>query len=392
MKRDTRIVHGGRAAAKAQRIVNPPVYHASTVLSPTLAARRESQVARASREPGFYYGRSGNPTARALEDAIAALEGGHGCLAFPSGLAAIATALLSYLSAGDHLLITDGVYRPVRSLCDRLLSRLRIEATYYAPLIGAGIADLMRPETRVVYVESPASQTFEVEDLPAIAAAAHERGALVLFDNTWATPLFFRPLEHGADVSIVAATKYVGGHSDIMLGLVTANEAAWPRLHDGFHLLGQSVGPDDAYLAQRGLRTMGVRLREHEAGALRVAGWLQGRDEVAAVLHPALPGHPGHETWKRDFDGATGLFSVVLEPCSEAALAAMVDNLELFGIGASWGGYESLVLPCNVPHSRSVTDWPHEGPVLRLHIGLEDTRDLIADLEAGFERLREAEG
>jgi cystathionine beta-lyase len=392
MKEDTRIVHGGRATAKAHRVVNPPVYHASTVLSPTIAARREAFEARVRRVPGFYYGRSGNPTTRVLEEAVAGLEGGHDCLAFPSGLAAIAAAMLSYLSAGDHVLVTDGVYRPVRNLCDRLLARLGIETTYYPPLIGAGIAGLMRPETRVVYAESPASVTFEVQDLPAIAAAAHAKGARVLFDNTWATPLFFKPLAKGADVSILAATKYIGGHSDLMLGLVTTSGDAWPELYDGFHLLGQAVGPDDAYLAQRGLRTMGVRLRAHHANALRVAEWLQGRDEVAAVLYPALPGHPGYELWQRDFAGASGLFSVLLRPCSEAALAAMVDNLALYSIGASWGGYESLVLPEDVRAARSVTDWPHDGPVLRLHIGLEDPDDLIADLDAGFGRLRETEG
>ncbi len=390
MKEDTRIVHGGRAAAKRQRVVNPPVYHVSTVLSPTIAARREAFEARARRVPGFYYGRSGNPTARALEEAIAELDGGHDCLAFPSGLAAIAAAMLSYLSAGDHLLVTSGVYRPVRNLCDRMLARLGIETTYYPPGIGAGIAALMRPETRVVYVESPATMTFEVQDLPAIAAAAHEKGARVLFDNTWATPLFFKPLEKGADVAILAATKYVGGHSDIMLGLVTTTEAAWPALYDGYHLLGQCVGPDDAYLAQRGLRTMGVRLRAHQANALRVAEWLTGRDEVEAVLHPGLPDHPGHDIWKRDFSGSSGLFSVLLNPCSEAALAAMVDNLALFAIGASWGGYESLVMPGDVGADRGATDWPHQGPLLRLHIGLEDPADLIADLDAGFARLAKA--
>ncbi|MFQ5784262.1 MAG: cystathionine beta-lyase [Alphaproteobacteria bacterium] len=393
MKQDTRIVTLGRKDARKLRVVNPPVVHASTVFSPTIAARRAAQARRARREPGFYYGRSGSPTARALEEALAGLEGGHDCLTFPSGLAAIAAALLAYLSAGDHLLMTDGVYQPVRKLCDRLLPRLGVETTYYPPRLGAGVADLIRPETRVVYVESPSSQTFEVQDIPAIAAAAHAGGApaggaLVLADNTWASPYFCRPLDLGADVSIQAATKYVGGHSDLMLGAATATEAAWAPLRDAAGHLGQCAGPDDLYLAQRGLRSLAVRMRRHQETGLALAQWLERRSEIARVLHPGLPDDPGHALWRRDFSGASGLFSIVFEPCSEAAFAAFVDGLAHFGIGASWGGFESLALPAHP--KRAAEPWRAEGPLLRLHAGLEDPADLIADLEAGFERMRAA--
>ncbi len=310
MADETRIVTAGRKEAKRLGAVNPPVFHVSTVLRPSLAAQKEAMAARARGERLFFYGREGSPTARALEDAMAALEGAHDCLTFSSGLGAISTALLGCLSAGDHMLVTDGVYLPVRNFCDGLLARLGIETVYYPPCIGAGIAELIRPNTRVVYVESPSSQTFEMQDLPAIAEIAHANDALVLVDNTWATPYFHKPLALGADMSIQAATKYIVGHSDAMLGTVATTEAAWPLLRRATSELGQCAGPDDIYLGQRGLRSMAVRLRHHQEAALELATWFKARPEVARVLHPALPDDPGHAIWKRDFAGASGLFAV----------------------------------------------------------------------------------
>lgn len=387
MKDRTRAVTAGRDPAAQHGIVNPPVWHASTVLFPSLAALEE-----ASRSPhrGVFYGRRGTPTSFALEDAIAEIEGGAHCRLCPSGLAAIATALLAFLDSGEHLLMVDSVYGPTRAFCEGILRRFGVETTYYDPLIGARIAELIRPETRVVFVESPGSLTFEVQDVPAIAAAAHERGVRVLMDNTWASPLYFKPFAHGVDVSIQAATKYLVGHSDAMLGSITATEESWPALLRAHGQLGQCAGPDDIYLAQRGLRTLAVRLERHWQNGLILAEWLRGRPEVARVLHPALPEDRGHALWKRDFLGASGLFAAVLHPCSKAALAAMVDGLELFGMGYSWGGYESLVLPSDPRPLRSATKWSAAGPLLRFHAGLEDIDDLIADLEAGFARLNAA--
>jgi cystathionine beta-lyase len=384
MKDRTRVVTAGRDPAAQHGIVNPPVWHASTVLFPSLAALEE-----ASRSPhrGVFYGRRGTPTSFALEDAIAEIEGGAQCRLCPSGLAAIATALLAFLGSGDHLLMVDSVYGPTRAFCDGTLRRFGVETTYYDPLIGARIADLIRSDTRVVFVESPGSLTFEVQDVPAIAAAAHARGAYVLMDNTWASPLYFKPFAHGVDVSIQAATKYLVGHSDAMLGSITTTEESWPQLLRAHGQLGQCAGPDDIYLGQRGLRTLAVRLERHWQNGLILAEWLRTRPEVARVLHPALPDDPGHALWRRDFLGASGLFAAVLHPCSKAALAAMVDDLQLFGMGYSWGGYESLVLPSDPRPLRSATEWREEGRLLRFHAGLEDIDDLIADLEAGFARL-----
>jgi cystathionine beta-lyase len=283
--------------------------------------------------------------------------------------------------------MTDSVYQPVRTFCDRFLKRFGVETTYYDPLAGAGIAALIRPNTRVVYLESPGSLTFEVQDVPAIAEAAHAAGALVIFDNTWATPLCCKPLRLGADVVVHAATKYLVGHSDAMLGVVVASAALWRKIKLNGHGMGFAAAPDDCYLALRGLRTLSVRLRRHEASALALARWLALRPEVERLLHPALPGDPGHALWKRDFTGACGLFGVVLKPCPEPALAAMLDGLKLFGMGFSWGGYESLILPAKPAQLRTATQWEAAGPTLRIHAGLEDPQDLIADLEAGFARL-----
>lgn len=376
----TRLVHAGRDPAKQHGFVNPPVYRGSTVLYPTM-----DRYLRGDQE--FTYGRQGTPTSRRLEEAIAELEGGARTFLAPSGLAAIAAAMLAFVKAGDHVLVTDSVYRPTRRFCDQMLARFGVETTYYDPLIGGGIAGLMRDTTRLVYVESPGSQTFEMQDLPAIAQAAHVRDAMVVFDNTWASPLYFKPFEHGADVSIQAATKYISGHSDLMMGSVTVNERALPAFALTYRDLGLCAGPEDVYLALRGLRTLGVRLDRHWQSGLEMARWLQARPEVAQVFHPALEDNPGYPIWKRDFLGASALFGVSLNACSPSAVAAMLDGLELFGMGASWGGFESLCIPFDAKPYRTATEWKPAGPCLRFHIGLEDVDDLKADLERGFERL-----
>ena len=376
---------GGRDPLANHGFVNPPVYHASTVLyrsaADYLAARGR-----------YLYGRRGTPTSEALQDALAGLEGGNcaGVALLPSGLAAVSTALLSVLGAGDHVLVTDSAYLPTRQLCDSLLVRYGIRTTYYDPLLGGRIAALLEPNTRAVFVESPGSLSFEMQDVPAIAAAAHAKGAAVLMDNTWASPLYFRALDKGVDLSIQSGTKYIGGHSDLMLGTVSANAQWWPRLHATVETMGLCVVPDDIYLGLRGLRTMGVRLAQHQAAGLKVARWLAGRPEVARVLHPALENDPGHALWRRDYTGACGLFSIVLRPAPQAAAHAFLDALTLFGIGASWGGFESLAIPFDCAQIRTATAWAPGGPTVRLHIGLEDVDDLIADLERGFAALAAA--
>jgi len=382
---DTRLVIAGRDPADYHGFVNPPVYHASTVLYPSAA----DLVAHRAR---YQYGRRGTPTSEALENALREIEG-PGCAGvslLPSGAAAIATALLSIVNAGDHILVSDSVYRPTRVFADSVLKRLGVETTYYDPLIGAGIKSLLRPNTRAVFTEAPGSQSFEMQDIPAIAEVAHAAGALVLADNTWATPLYFRALDKGVDLSIQAGTKYNGGHSDLMLGTVSANAATWPKLRETVVTLGLCVGPDDIYLGLRGLRTMGVRLERHQRSALAVAQWLQRRPEVLKVMHPALPDDPGHAIWKRDFLGASGLFSIVLRPAPEKAVHAFLDALRLFGMGFSWGGYESLVILFDCAPYRTATRWAPGGPALRFHIGLEDVGDLTADLERGFAALAAA--
>ena len=376
----TRLTHAGREPARQHGFVNTPIYRGSTVIFPTVAALEANDQA-------FTYGRLGTPTVRALEEAIAELEGGHRTLLTPSGLSAIATSLLAFLAVGDELLIVDSVYRPARRFCDNVLKRLGVTITYYDPRIGADIAPLITKKTKVVFTESPGSQTFEVQDIPAIAEAAHAAGAVVILDNTWATPLYFKPFAHGADVSIQAATKYIGGHADIMLGSITMNEKTLGVVAKTHEDLGLCVGPEDVYLGLRGLRSLGVRLARHQQSALEIARWLAERPEVARVIHPGLPSDPGHTIWKRDFTGASGLFSIVLKPVAHERLAAMLDGLSLFGMGYSWGGFESLILPFDPRAYRSATQWQAEGPALRLHIGLEDVDDLKADLDAGFARL-----
>jgi len=382
-KQDTLIVTLGRDPEANFGIVNPPVYHASTVLYPTLASLK-------TRSQPVTYGRRGTPTSFALQDAIAGLEGGYKTLLTPSGLSAVSTALLSHLRTGDHLLMVDSVYGPTRYFSDTMLKAYGVEVEYYDPLVAGGIKALLRKNTKVVFVESPGSLTLEVQDIPAIAEAAHAAGARVIMDNTWASPLYFKPFTHGVDVSVQAITKYICGHSDVMMGAITSNEAAWKATLAGHGATGLCAGPDDIYLALRGLRTLSVRLERHMKTGLMLADWLQARPEVARVIHPALPGDKGHAIWKRDFTGASGLFSIVLKPCSETALAAMLDHLELFGMGYSWGGFESLILPSDPNDVRSATRFAAEGPLLRIHAGLEDVDDLIADLAAGFARLNAA--
>jgi cystathionine beta-lyase len=372
-------VTAGRDAKAQKGFVNPPVVHGSTVLYPSaedLHAHRGE----------FTYGRHGTPTTRALQETLMALEGPQcaGVGIAPSGLAAITTTLLAVLKAGDHLLVCDNVYRPSRNFCNGVLARYGIETTYFDPLIGGAIETLFKTNTRAVLVEAPGSQSFEMPDIPAIAAVAHAHGALVIDDNTWATPLFHRSLDQGVDISMQAATKYIGGHSDIMFGTISANAGAWPTIAENIRLLGVCAGPDDVFLALRGMRTLAVRLNQHYRSGLEMARWLAMRPEVQRVLHPALESDPGHAIWKRDFTGASGLFSVVLKPAPQKAVDALLDTVKLFGMGYSWGGFESLVIPFDCDGYRTATKWAPGGPTLRLHIGLENVDDLKADLDRGF--------
>jgi cystathionine beta-lyase len=377
----TRLVHAGRDPWDQHGFVNTPVYRGSTVLFPTM----DDLMHRRGR---YVYGTTGTPTTEALERAWTDLTGAAGTVVTPSGLSAVSLALMSCLKSGDHLLVSDSVYRPTRVFCDTVLRRFGVETTYYDPLIGAGIAELLRPNTTAVFTEAPGSQSFEMQDIPAIAAAAHGKGAVVLMDNTWATPLFFPPHERGVDLAIEAGTKYLSGGSDLLLGLVSANERCWRRLRQTFDALAIPAGPEDVFLALRGLRSLSLRLKEHERQALDMARWLTARPEVEEVLHPALETCPGHDIWRRDFLGSTGLFSVVLKPAPDEAVAAMLDGLELFGMGFSWGGFESLVIPFDCASYRTATQWRPAGQALRFHIGFEDLDDLKRDLEAGFARLR----
>src|SRR5215813_3154556 len=378
-KTATRLANAGRNPFAHHGYVNPPVYHASTLLYPSA----EDYIAHRGQ---YRYGRRGTPTSEALETALADIEGPQ-CEAvalLPSGLAAISAALLSVVCAGDHILVTDSAYAPTRKFCDVILPRYGVTTTYYDPLVGADIASLMRPNTVAVFLESPGSLSFEVQDVPAIAAAAHARNAAVLMDNTWATPIHFQALEKGVDLSIQSGTKYIGGHSDVMLGAVASKNSTSMRLKETVFEMGMCVGPDDMFLGLRGLRTMGVRLAQHDASAMKVARWLEARPEILRVLHPALETHPGHAIWKRDFTGACGLFSVIFRPAPVAAVHAFLNKLALFGIGASWGGFESLAIPFDCTPVRSATRWAPGGPTVRFHIGLEDVSDLIADLEEGL--------
>jgi cystathionine beta-lyase len=382
-KRDeTLLATGGRDPDSNYGIVNPPVYHASTVTSPTLAAWRSRDYTK-----DITYGRMGTPTQKALEEAVALVEGGDRAIAVSSGLASITIAVSAFVESGDHILCTDSAYFPTRNFCNNVMTKYGVETTYYDPMIGGGIADLIQDNTKVILTEAPGSQTFDVQDIPAIAAAAHARGAVVINDNTWGTPINFKSFERGVDVSVHAATKYIVGHSDAMLGIIVTTDAHYDTILKNFRFWGQHAAPDDCYLGLRGLRTMGVRLKQHQENALIVANWLKARPEVSRVLFPALPDDPGHELWKRDFEGACGLFGFVLDHHhDDENLGKMLDGMDLFAMGASWGGYESLILPA--APIRTATTWEAEGTLLRLHVGLEHPDDLIADLEAGLDRLK----
>jgi cysteine-S-conjugate beta-lyase len=382
-KRETKVVHGGRSAAWTHGIVNPPVYHASTCVFETVA---QYEAACANPDAGLYYARRGTPTVWALESALLDIEpGSAGVKVCSSGVAAITVALLTVLKSGDHILISDSTYEPTRTLANGLLKRMNIEASYYDPAIGADIAALFRPNTRAVWLESPGSLTFEVQDVPAIAAVAHAHDACVIMDNTWATPLLFAPHDHGVDISMQSLSKYVCGHSDILMGSLSANAAWWPRMKATFLAMGQCAGPDDVYLALRGLRTLAVRLKQHEQSALTVARWCNTHAQVAHVLHPAIPTAVGHALWQRDFNGSSGLFTIQLKPGGD--VAAMLDPMVHFSMGFSWGGFESLALPCRFNKAnRSLKLWDDSGPLIRLHIGLENIDDLLSDLDAGLQR------
>ncbi|HKX91199.1 MAG TPA: cystathionine beta-lyase [Sphingomicrobium sp.] len=381
----TRLVEGGRRKAWRGPLINPPVHRASTILFDSVAELHAAKP----KFGEYYYGLHGTPTQWALAEALTELEpGAAGTVLYPTGLAAITAALLTVLSPGDELLVTDTAYLPTRRFCDGLLKRFGIATRYYDPLIGAQIAETIGPATRAILLESPGSLTMEVQDVPAICAVARERGIVTLLDNTWATPLFFPAIAAGVDISILAATKYVGGHADVMIGAATATEAWYPRLERTAWDFGYALSPDDAWLGSRGLRTMAVRLAQHEASALKVAHWLKARPEVGAVLHPALPDCPGHEYWKRDFKGASGLFSFVLRGSDPAARARFIERLALFGLGFSWGGYESLAVPADPV--RTLKPWVADGPLVRLHVGLEDPDDLIDDLAQAFDNLTES--
>jgi cystathionine beta-lyase len=379
----SRLVHLARDGEVSQGFISVPAFRGSTVLYPDVATLK-------SRKQRYTYGTHGTPTTDALTEAWTDLSGAAGTVLVPSGLSAITMALMTALSAGDHLLMTDAAYFPARNFADNALTRMGVETTYYDPAIGARVAELLRPNTKAIFTEAPGSQTLDMQDIPAISAAAHARGVCVIMDNTWATPLFYSPHAHGVDMAVEAGTKYLSGHSDLLLGLVSANAEWLPKLRKYVDLFAIPPGPDDVFLALRGLRTLELRLREAERQALALAHWLQARAEVLRVIHPALPDDPGHAIWKRDFTGSSGLFTVVLKPVPEVAVAAMIDGLELFGIGYSWGGFESLVIPFDCTSYRTATRWAPGGPTLRFHVGLEDLEDLQEDLDRGFARLRKA--
>jgi cysteine-S-conjugate beta-lyase len=383
LKRRTKLVHAGREPFTHYGFVNTPIYRGSTVLFP-------SYQDLATRNAPYVYGTVGNPTTDALETAWSEFSEAAGTVLAPSGLAAITLALLTAVKAGDHILVTDSVYRPSRNFCDTVLKRMGVETTYYDPWIGGKIENLIRPNTSVIFLESPGSQSFEIQDIPAIAAVARAKGICTILDNTWATPLFLQAHALGIDMSVEAGTKYLSGHSDLLLGLVSANDRWFKPLRATYDTFAMCPGPEDVFLALRGMRSMELRLREAERQGLAMAQWLASRSEVASVLHPALPSCPGHTIWKRDFTGASGLFSVLLAPCSQKALAAFLDGLQLFGMGYSWGGFESLVIPFDCRAYRTATEWNPAGPALRFSIGLEDIEDLKADLETGFARMQAA--
>tara|TARA_B100000315_G_scaffold154855_1_gene143376 strand:- start:452 stop:1633 length:1182 start_codon:yes stop_codon:yes gene_type:complete len=382
---DTRIVHTGSDPKSYKGVVNPPVYRASTVLFPTVQAMKDAEK---NKFDTTFYGVHGMPTQFALEEAMADLEGGYRAVSVSSGLAAITTALITFLQTGDHLLMVDTTYGPTRNFCNTALKRFGVETTYYDPMIGAGIAELIKPETKVIFTESPGSDTFEIQDLPAIAEVAHQHDIKVILDNTWSAGYYFKPFEYGVDISVQATTKYQAGHADLVLGhIIAKTEKDWRKIKVNVATIGQAVSPDVCYLGLRGLRTLSVRLEQHQESALTLARWLDERPEVDTILHPAFPSCPGHDIWQRDFTGSSGLFSVVLNDYSESQVTAMLDGMDYFAMGYSWGGFESLIVPSDPATIRSATKWKAAGPMLRLHAGQEDVDDLIADLERGFDRL-----
>ena len=389
MKTDTKIVTAGRKPEFTQGVVNPSVTRASTVVFNTVAEM--NSALKNCHNNTMVYGRRGTTTSFAFQDAMVTLEGGAGCALYPSGTAAITNAIISFIEAGDHILMVDSAYEPTRDYCDKILTKLGIETTYYDPMIGAGINALIKPNTKIVFLESPGSITMEVQDVPAIAKIAHQHDCIVMLDNTWGAGINFQPFDYGVDISVQAATKYIVGHSDVMLGTATAVEKYWPQLRDNSYLMGQCTSPDDLYLALRGIRTIGVRLRQHQQSALKIAQWLTERPEVETVLHPAFASNAGHEFFQRDFTGSNGLFSFVLNCGNQQAVTALLDGMQHFKMGYSWGGFESLILANhNVQSLRTATQWPYKYALIRLHIGLEDVDDLIVDLEQGFARFNSA--
>lgn len=383
---ETKVAHLGRDHKDSHGFVNLPIYHGSTVLYETYDELRNSEARRQQRDQ-VLYGRYGTPLSFALENSIAELEGANGAITVSSGLAAITESLKAFVGQGDHVLVTDSVYQPTRKYCNQVLTRFGVEVSYYDPLIGGDIKDLIKQNTSVIFVESPGSQTFEIQDLPAIAEVAKEHGITTILDNTWATPIYLKPFDLGIDVSVHAATKYITGHSDAMLGIISTNEACYDRIRDSVRLSGQCAGPDPIFLGLRGLRTMPTRLKQHWNSGIKVAEWLDARPEVARLIHPALPSHPGHELWKRDFTGASGLFAFILHDVSDDAVGRLLENTQLFGMGYSWGGFESLLIPFDPRSYRTATQWNAEGPAFRIHIGLEDPDELISDLQIGFDAM-----
>ncbi|WP_151719756.1 cystathionine beta-lyase [Gemmobacter serpentinus] len=383
LRYDTILTHAGRAPAQHSGAVNTPVYRASTILFPDLAALEAKEGTK------LRYGRRGTPTTHALEDAICALEMADKALVTPSGVNAISVVLMAFAEPGAHFLMTDSAYGPARKFCELMLRKFGVETTYYDPAIGAEIESLIRPETKLIWMESPGSQTFEVQDVTAICTVAQRRAIPTAIDNTWSGGYFCQPLTQGVDISVQAGTKYISGHSDLMLGSIACRDAQYDRLRDTYLRFGVCVGGDDAFLAMRGLRTMAVRMAHHHTSGLKVANWLLQQEEVLRVMHPGLPGDPGHDLWKQHFSGASGLFGFVMRSVDRAALGRMFDGLTLFGMGSSWGGFESLLVPSNPSVYRSATTWTPGGQTVRIHVGLEDPDDLIAELRRGFDRLRE---
>ncbi len=383
----TKLITAGRDKKWTNGVVNPPVQRASTVVFNSVEEKRKATINRANKT--LFYGRRGTNTHFAFQDAMVEVEGGAGCALYPCGTAAISNAILSFVETGDHILMVDTCYEPTRDFCDTIMKKMGVETTYYEPTIGEGIKELIKPNTKVLFTESPGSITMEVQDVPTLARIAHEHDIIVMLDNTWAAGVNFSPFDFGVDISIQAATKYIVGHSDVMLGTAVANEKCWDQLREQSYLMGQCVSPDDAYLGLRGIRTLDVRLRQHAESSLKVAKWLETRPEVDHVRHPALESCPGHEFFKRDFTGGNGLFSFVLKNTNTQATTALLDGMKHFSMGYSWGGFESLVL-ANEPSSfnslRTVANPNFDGTLIRVHIGLEDVDDLIADLEAGLDR------